>query len=153
MKIQKYFLRTKIGTLKITADEKFIYSINFSTPSSNPKNTLKTIKECVKQLKEYFNRKRREFNLPLKLEGTEFQKKVWKELMKIPYGKVVSYSYIAEKINSPNSVRAVGNANNRNKFAIIIPCHRVIAKNGTLSGYAAGITKKKWLIDFESSNK
>lgn len=153
MNLQNYFLLTPIGTLKIVGDRNYIYSINFSKPNKNTKITYNTIKECVKQLKEYFEGKRKKFDLKLKLQGTKFQKKVWSELGKIPYGKVVSYSYIAEKIGLPKAARAVGNANNKNKFAIVIPCHRVIAKNSSLSGYASGISKKKWLIDFELSNK
>lgn len=153
MILQSYFFSTPIGTLKIVGDHNYIYSINFSKPNKNEKTTYDTIKECAKQLKEYFEGKRKKFDLKIKLQGTEFQKKVWSELMKIPYGKTVSYSYIAEKIGFPKAARAVGNANNKNKFAIVIPCHRVIAKNGSLSGYASGVSKKKWLINFESLNK
>lgn len=87
------------------------------------------------------------------MEGTDFQKTVWKELLKIPYGKTVSYKYIADKIGNKKAFRAVGNANNKNKISIIIPCHRVIGSNGKLVGYANGIDMKKFLLELEKENK
>lgn len=87
------------------------------------------------------------------MEGTDFQKNVWKELLKIPYGKTVSYKYIADKIGNKKAFRAVGNANNKNKISIIIPCHRVIGSNGKLVGYANGIDMKKLLLELEKENK
>lgn len=87
------------------------------------------------------------------MEGTDFQKTVWKELLKIPYGKTVSYKYIADKIGNKKAFRAVGNANNKNKISIIIPCHRVIGSNGKLVGYANGIDMKKLLLELEKENK
>lgn len=87
------------------------------------------------------------------MEGTDFQKNVWKELLKIPYGKTVSYKYIADKIGNKKAFRAVGNANNKNKISIIIPCHRVIGSNGKLVGYANGIDMKKFLLELEKENK
>lgn len=87
------------------------------------------------------------------MEGTDFQKNVWKEFLKIPYGKTVSYKYIADKIGNKKAFRAVGNANNKNKISIIIPCHRVIGSNGKLVGYANGIDMKKFLLELEKENK
>lgn len=97
------------------------------------------IKQAAKQLDEYFNQKRKSFDLPLKIEGTDFQKKVWKALQKIPYGKTSSYGELAKTIGSPKASRAVGMANNKNPISIIIPCHRVIGADGTLVGYAGGL--------------
>lgn len=118
---------------------------------------FKTVKDklfnsCYNQLLEYFNSKRKKFSLKFKLTGTEFQKKVWKALLKIPYGKTVSYKYIAEKINNPKAVRAVGLANKKNPLPIIIPCHRVIGKNGKLVGYSSGLDIKEKLLNLEMLN-
>jgi methylated-DNA-[protein]-cysteine S-methyltransferase len=103
----------------------------------------------INQLDEYFNRKRQKFDIPLDIEGTEFQKRVWHELSKIQFGKTKSYMDIAKALGDVKAIRAVGLANGSNKIAIIIPCHRIIGSDGSLVGYAAGIQRKKWLLDFE----
>jgi AraC family transcriptional regulator, regulatory protein of adaptative response / methylated-DNA-[protein]-cysteine methyltransferase len=108
--------------------------------------------ELNKQLKEYFDGERKNFNLPLYLPGTEFQLKVWKELQKIPYGTTRSYEQQAVALKNPNAVRAVARANGDNRIAIIIPCHRVIGKNGQLVGYGGGMWRKQYLINLEMSN-
>lgn len=105
--------------------------------------------EAERQLVQYFLGERRIFDFPFKMKGTEFQKKVWAELQKIPYGETRSYSEIAERIQNPKAVRAVGMANHRNPLAIVVPCHRVIGKNGSLTGYAGGIDKKRMLLELE----
>jgi methylated-DNA-[protein]-cysteine S-methyltransferase len=107
---------------------------------------------CYKQLNEYFFKGRKKFDLKFKIEGTEFQKKVWKALLKLPYGKTVSYQYLAQKIKMPKAVRAVGLANKNNPLPILIPCHRVIGKNGKLTGYAGGLELKSKLINLEKNN-
>ena len=109
------------------------------------------IKAVVKQFDEYFSGKRKTFDLPLNPKGSEFQKKVWKELKKIPYGETRTYKEIAAAIGNPDAARAVGNANNKNPIAIIIPCHRVIGSNRRLIGYAGGIDKKEILLKLEKS--
>ncbi len=106
-------------------------------------------KELDKQMKEYFEGNRKDFDIPLDPSGTEFQNKVWKELMNIPYGKTVSYQTQANNIKMPKAVRAVANANGMNKISIIIPCHRVIGSDGTLTGYGGGLYRKKFLLDLE----
>lgn len=111
--------------------------------------TCNVIEKAEKELREYFEVERKEFSVPLVLRGTEFELKIWKQLQKIPYGQVCSYSDMANKINSPKSVRAVGGANHNNPIAIIIPCHRVVGKNGSLVGYGGGMDKKKFLIELE----
>jgi AraC family transcriptional regulator of adaptative response/methylated-DNA-[protein]-cysteine methyltransferase len=107
---------------------------------------LKTLK---KQLKEYFNGKRKEFSIPLITPGSEFQQAVWKELQNIHFGSTRSYQEQAVALNMPDSIRAVANANGMNRIAIVIPCHRVIGSDGRLTGYGGGLRRKKWLIDHE----
>jgi methylated-DNA-[protein]-cysteine S-methyltransferase len=106
--------------------------------------------ECIRQLDEYFGGQRTKFDLPVCQEGTTFQQSVWKALQDIPFGKTVSYAYVAKKLNKPTAARAVGAANGRNKIWIIIPCHRVIGANGSLTGYAGGLNRKQWLLAHEA---
>ena len=110
------------------------------------------IKNTKQQLDEYFAGKRKKFNIPIKLDGTDFQIKVWKELLKIPYGETCSYLDIAKCIGNPKASRAVGMANNKNKIIIIVPCHRVIGSNKKLVGYACGLDVKEKLLELEREN-
>ena len=103
------------------------------------------------ELKEYFNRERKKFTVSLDVEGTDFQKKVWNELIKIPYGKLLTYQAIAIKLGNKNAMRAVGRANATNHAPIIVPCHRVVASNGKLGGYSGGISLKEKLLELEGS--
>jgi methylated-DNA-[protein]-cysteine S-methyltransferase len=107
------------------------------------------LQAAIRQLKEYFAGKRREFALPLRLEGTEFQRCVWRELTQIPFGETRSYGQLAKRLNNPNGSRAVGLANGRNPIAIIVPCHRVIGADGSLTGFGGGIERKEWLLTHE----
>lgn len=107
------------------------------------------IEHCVRQLNEYFNGERQEFDLELNPQGTPFQRRVWRELQKINYGKTLCYGDIAKRIKNPKGARAVGMANNRNPIAIIIPCHRVIGADGKMVGYASGVEKKDFLLRLE----
>ncbi len=109
------------------------------------------ILETAKQLKEYFNGKRTSFDVPIELEGTEFQKSVWNALCTIPYGETRSYGQIASQIGNPKAVRAVGGANNKNKLIILVPCHRVIGADKSLTGFACGIEIKEGLLKLERS--
>lgn len=111
----------------------------------------KLLQEACCQLDEYFQGRRKQFDLPINYKGTPFQENVWRELQNIPYGETRSYEDIAIKIGSPKAVRAVGQANNRNPILLMIPCHRVIHKNGDISGFACGIETKKYLLDLEKS--
>jgi methylated-DNA-[protein]-cysteine S-methyltransferase len=111
--------------------------------------TVGPLAETVRQLTEYFAGTRREFNLPLRLEGTAFQKRVWRELTEIPYGETWSYGQLAKRINKPSASRAVGLANGRNPISILVPCHRVIGANGSLTGYGGGLECKQWLLAHE----
>lgn len=107
------------------------------------------LRALKKQLKEYFKGKRRDFDIPVIKQGTEFQQSVWKDLQKIPFGTTRTYLEQARSINNPRSVRAVAGANASNRIAIVIPCHRVIGSDGRLVGYGGGIERKKWLLDHE----
>ena len=107
------------------------------------------LEDCIKQLDEYFQSKRKIFSIPLELHGTEFQKKVWNELLNIPFGKTISYLQLAKELGDVKLIRAVGGANGKNPVSIIVPCHRVIGSDGTLIGYGGGLDKKKWLLEFE----
>jgi methylated-DNA-[protein]-cysteine S-methyltransferase len=146
-------------SFKIFATKKGISRIHLNDKSVNAR-TLKAIKlqqddpylfNIYRQLEEYFNRERKKFELPLDLTGTDFQLKVWKELSKIPYGKVLSYKEIAGKVGGPTYVRAVGRANGRNPVPVIVPCHRVIETNGKIGGYSGGIGIKEKLLELEGS--
>ena len=110
------------------------------------------IKNTKQQLDEYFAGKRKKFDIPIKLDGTDFQINVWKELLKIPYGETCSYLDIAKRIGNPKASRAVGMANNKNKIIIIVPCHRVIGSNKKLVGYACGLEVKEKLLELERGN-
>jgi methylated-DNA-[protein]-cysteine S-methyltransferase len=102
-----------------------------------------------KQLAEYFAGQRQQFTIPLKMTGTPFQHRVWQELVRIPYGQTISYAELARRIGQPTASRAVGHANGHNPISILVPCHRVIGANGKLTGYAGGIGRKRWLLDWE----
>ena len=120
---------------------------------SYKKNDNNRVRErAEKQLAEYFQGKRREFDLQLSPEGTDFQKSVWKGLSKIDYGKTISYGEQARRIGNPKAMRAVGGANGKNPIAIIIPCHRVIGSNGTLTGFGGGLNAKTFLLNLEKSH-
>ena len=155
MKYIKY-MEAKLGKIGIIEEDGQIIKVDINKKNINKdiirKDTTLLI-EASKQLKEYFNGKRKEFNLPLNPKGTEFMKKVWKELQKIPYGETKSYKELAEKIDNPKAVRAVGMANNKNPIPILIPCHRVIGSDGKLIGYALGLDIKQWLLNLEKYNK
>ena len=112
-------------------------------------NLNSVLVQCKQELLEYFAGKRKEFSVPFRQAGTEFQQKVWNELLKIPYGKTVSYNFIAESLGDKKSIRAVGASNGKNQISIIVPCHRVIGSDGSLTGYAGGLWRKKWLLNHE----
>lgn len=145
-----FFYETEIGIIGIRENNKSITDIYFSKVDTDD-NIEETdlIKECFKQLKEYFEGNRVKFDLPLDARGTEFQKKVWNELLSIPYGETKSYKDIAVAIGNEKACRAIGMANNKNPIPIIIPCHRVIGSNGKLVGYAGGLNVKEKLLNIE----
>ncbi|MDD2215994.1 MAG: methylated-DNA--[protein]-cysteine S-methyltransferase [Eubacteriales bacterium] len=147
-----YYFNTKIGKIGIAENGTAITHVQFANekpPLEGGYQKTPLLKMAAEQLREYFEGKRTDFNLPLSPAGTEFQLKVWKALQTIPYGETRSYRQVAEIIKKPKACRAVGMANNRNPIAIIIPCHRVIGSNGNLVGYGGGLDLKQQLLDLE----
>lgn len=146
------YCSSPVGTLKITTDEHQILGVDFINDTIPPTNRIEsTIAEkCIEQLEEYFNYQRQDFTLPLSPQGTNFQKLAWSELQRIPYGQTISYGEQAQKMSKMKAIRAVGSANSKNPIAIIIPCHRVIGKNGKLTGYAGELWRKEWLLKHET---
>ncbi|CEP46432.1 methylated-DNA--[protein]-cysteine S-methyltransferase [Paraclostridium sordellii] len=149
--IQKYYYYydSPIGILEIGTTEDELISILYVDEKRENTEQPKILKETIKQIQEYFNGTRKEFDIKFKLKGTEFQEKVWNALTDIPYGDTVSYKYIATKIGNEKAVRAVGNTNGRNIINIVVPCHRVIGANKSLIGYGGGLDKKSWLLKHE----
>lgn len=150
MSYREYYV-SPIGVLEMCANEDALTSILFVEKAGRSVANKITAK-ARHQLDEYFQRARTQFDLPLAANGTQFQKTVWRQLSKIPYGETCSYSEIAQAVNRPKAVRAVGSANGKNMFTIVVPCHRVIAANGSLAGYASGVDRKAWLLKHESEN-
>ena len=150
-----YFYQTAIGKIAIEENGKAItrvYFPNDEIPRDITVEETDLLKEAGKQLKAYLSGDIQKFTLPLEYEGTEFMQLVWKSLGEIPYGETRCYQDIAELINKPKAVRAVGLANNRNPLPIFIPCHRVIGKNGKLTGYAGGLEVKDYLLSLEKKH-
>lgn len=149
--IYKTIFNSPIGVMEIEADETSLLSLHF-TDKIDPAIEIyenSVTEEAKSQLEKYFSGRLRDFSLKLEIRGTDFQKKVWEALRKIPFGKTASYKDIARDIGNIKSVRAVGNANGKNRFPIVIPCHRVIYENGTIGGYSAGLWRKEYLLDLE----
>lgn len=151
MNYSSYF-QTPIGYIEVLASDDAITSILFveSLSESQPSEITQ---KGQQQLEEYFQGIRREFDLPLNANGTAFQQSVWHKLTDIDYGSTCSYSDIAMAIDNPKSVRAVGRANGKNPMTIVVPCHRVIGANGSLTGYAFGVDKKAWLLNHERDHE
>jgi methylated-DNA-[protein]-cysteine S-methyltransferase len=146
----KVYYKSEVGIIQITSSEEAITGIDFVEKEGEATEIPVLLQEAYNQLDEYFHGKRKDFDLKLQIEGTDFQKKVWKALTDIPYGEVVTYKDIAIAVGNVKAVRAVGNSNNKNKIAIVIPCHRVIGSNGKLVGYAGGLHFKEWLLQHEN---
>lgn len=161
LKTQKTFLesettyyKTPIGTAEIVGNEHGIQSISVLDKEIETSTNIPVpLQECVSQLEEYFLGERTDFDLKLNPQGTEFQKSVWNELLQIPYGKTRTYLEQTKHIGDPKAIRAVASANGKNPIWIVIPCHRVIGSDGSLTGYAGGIWRKKWLLEHESPVK
>ncbi len=157
MQLQKK-MNSPIGAIYLAASEEglnYIYWNRLKIPMVSEKNAnsaaAKILTKTEKQLGEYFAGKRTQFDLPINVDGTEFQKRVWKQLSQIPFGKTVSYKDIAIKLNASGASRAVGTANGRNPISIVVPCHRVISSDGTLGGYAGGLPAKVKLLTLEKA--
>ncbi|TRO67313.1 methylated-DNA--[protein]-cysteine S-methyltransferase [Christiangramia sabulilitoris] len=148
--MKKARIETPLGIAEITGDAEGIISVKVLDEGKITKEIPGLLKDAVQQLQAYFEGKSENFNLPLNPRGTEFQKRVWNELQKIPYGTTTSYLKLAQKLGDVKAIRAVASANGKNPLWIIIPCHRVIGTDGSLRGYAGGLYRKKWLLDHEN---
>lgn len=148
------YFSSPIGNIKIAGTDDLITAVHFQEGIAEIRQGESSLlKECKNQLKAYFDGKLKKFDLPLEYKGTEFQISVWRALQQIPYGETASYLQVAQRINKPRAVRAVGGANHRNPISIIIPCHRVIGTSGKLVGYGGGLWRKQWLLEHEMKHK
>ena len=161
MEEQKLYIdyyETPLGELELTSSSTHLLSVLFVKTEKNildkqPVLPSEINAEVKKQLHSYFKKESTQFNLPLHPAGTEFQKSVWNELVKIPFGTTISYLTLAKKLGDPNSIRAVASANGKNPITIIIPCHRVIGADGKLVGYSGDMWRKQWLLNHESKQE
>ena len=159
MPIAYHFLETSspAGTLMLACSEAGLVELSFRSRSTLHKRFAEScedeerLRPYTTQVREFLDGKRRDFDFPLDLRGTDFQLRCWNQLLKIPYGEVITYAQLAQRVGSPNAFRAVGHANGQNPVAIIVPCHRVIASDGTLGGYGGGLPMKQWLLDLEGA--
>ncbi len=152
--------RSSLGFIKINISNGFINEVSFikngkepeqlTDTKTSPAADKKILQKCKQQLDEYFSGKRKIFDLPIYQEGTGFQQKVWQELIQIPYGKTITYLQLGQRMGNIKAIRAAAAANGRNRLWIIVPCHRVIGSNGSLTGYAGGLPMKKWLLEHEN---
>ena len=151
------YLETPCGPLLLAGDREGLHVVEFQA-GERPRPILahwqrqeKPLRGAKQQLAAYFKGELQQFDLPVALSGTDFQCQVWRELQAIPYGETISYRTLAQRIGRPRAVRAVGAANGRNRLPVVIPCHRVIGSNGSLTGFAGGVPIKQWLLDHESA--
>ncbi len=152
--ISTSFIKTELGFLSVTTSKGVVQSILFNDNYDGLEVIAdETASAVQKQLDEYFSGKRTQFELTLDPSGTAFQKQVWKNLEEIPYGKTVSYHQQALRVGNLKAIRAVASANGKNPVAIVIPCHRVIGSNGSLTGYAGGLDRKRKLLELEKKSK
>jgi len=152
--IDRTYYQSPLGMLEIVSSHETVFSINYLDKECKPSPKIPhSTQDCIRQLEEYFSGKRRKFELHLQPTGTPFQLHVWDELLKIPYGKTISYLQLSRKLGDEKSIRAAASANGKNPIAIVIPCHRVIGSNGEMVGYAGGLHRKEWLLGFEQGEK
>ena len=154
----EHIYTSPIGRIKIVADTDCIQAITFiddsvSTSNNEGIDSPAVIHQCIDELIDYFNGSRTQFTVPIHQSGTDFQQKVWKELYEVPYAKTMSYAELAKKLGDTKVIRAAASANGKNKIAIIVPCHRVIGTDGSLTGYAGNLWRKKWLLEHEQNTK
>lgn len=145
------FYRTPLGIARITDDDGYISAISIRDEElevNEPETD--TLKIAAKQFDEYFAGERKDFDFPIKQVGTEFQQKVWQQLLQIPYGNTTSYAALSNQMKNPLAIRAIASANGKNNLWIVVPCHRVIGSDGSLTGYAGGLWRKQWLLEHEA---
>lgn len=153
MRTYTSYYSSPLGALKIHCSDEYVQAIVFmndEVPATGDSHELLQI--CRQQLDEYFSGQRKEFALPLQQTGTAFQQKVWDLLLQIPFGKTISYNDLSKRYGDLKAIRAVASANGKNNLAIIVPCHRVIGSNQSLTGYAGGLWRKKWLLEHEAKH-
>ncbi|MBP6759488.1 MAG: methylated-DNA--[protein]-cysteine S-methyltransferase [Flavobacterium sp.] len=148
--MQTAYIKTPLGIAKIVGDEDGISVISILDEGVVSSMIPVVLQEAVSQLKDYFEGKRTHFDFKLNPKGTEFQQKVWKALLEIPFGKTMSYMELSKKLGDVKAIRAVASANGKNPLWIVVPCHRVIGTDGSLTGYAGGLWRKKWLLEHEN---
>ncbi len=144
------FINSPLGITKIVGDESGVSIISILSEGELSTKIPNELQEAVLQLQEYFDGKRKDFDFKLNPKGTDFQQKVWQELLNIPFGKTMSYMDLSKKLGDVKAIRAVASANGKNPLWIVVPCHRVIGTDGLLTGYAGGLWRKKWLLEHES---
>ncbi len=144
------YIKTPLGITKIMGDENGISVISVSDEGDISEQIPAVLQEAVSQLMAYFEGKRTTFDFKLNPKGTEFQQKIWNGLLEIPFGKTISYLELSKKLGDVKAIRAVASANGKNPLWIVIPCHRVIGTDGSLTGYAGGLWRKKWLLQHEN---
>ena len=148
------FVHTPLGSAKLEGDANGLNSITILNEAISTSTVIpEVLEDAVYQLREYFDEKRQSFSLVLNPSGTDFQKRVWAELQNIPFGKTVSYLDLSITLGDVKAIRAVAAANGKNPLWIVVPCHRVIGSDGSLTGYAGGLHRKKWLLDHENPVK
>jgi methylated-DNA-[protein]-cysteine S-methyltransferase len=143
------FINSPLGITKIVGDESGVSIISILSEGELSTKIPNELQEAVLQLQEYFDGKRKDFDFKLNPKGTDFQQKVWQELLNIPFGKTMSYMDLSKKLGDVKAIRAVASANGKNPLWIVVPCHRVIGTDGLLTGYAGGLWRKKWLLEHE----
>ncbi|BAV08123.1 methylated-DNA-[protein]-cysteine S-methyltransferase [Filimonas lacunae] len=147
------YYQSPVGLLKIGGTEQYISVVHFVDNEDDivhdEPGIPDLLHECTEELIEFFNGTRRQFTIPVHQEGTEFQQRVWAQLLAIPYGRTISYMEQSIRLGDPKALRAVSTTNGKNQLAIIVPCHRVIGQNKSLVGYGGGLWRKKWLLDHE----
>lgn len=152
--MEKAIVNTSLGPVILKGDQSGLRSLQFTNHTPPPLSTPvpSPLEKATDQVEKYFNGSLKSFDLNLNLQGTPFQKAVWKELMEIPWGHRLTYMQLANKLKNPTAVRAVAAAIGKNPLLVVIPCHRVIGSNGSLTGYAAGLQRKQWLLEHEQAN-
>ncbi|WKK66902.1 methylated-DNA--[protein]-cysteine S-methyltransferase [Lutimonas zeaxanthinifaciens] len=148
------YIKTPLGIARIVGNQEGISEVSvLEEKLPVTENPSQVLMECIQQLNEYFSGERKRFTIRLNPAGTAFQKKVWEELLTIPYGKTSTYMKQTMKLGDKKAIRAVASANGKNPIWVIVPCHRVVGKDGALTGYAGGLWRKKWLLEHESPSR
>ena len=149
--LQTAYYQSPIGLIEIKVADNFVSSILFVEEKGLNTGSHPLLKNCIEQLAQYFTGERKIIDFPIKQIGTDFQQKVWNELLNIPFGKTISYLHLSKKVGDIKAIRAVGTSNGKNRIVIVIPCHRVIGSDGSLTGYVGGLWRKQWLLNHENN--